>query len=337
MENKKVWVVRHGQKGHEEQTALDNNAVSIDWFCDINFSGVANKEDVGKEINKHSPEWWNTEKKGTKISIVGQVRNWILEVQQGDIVVVPLKTKDSTQLAVGRIAGKYEFTDKYGFEDSKKKRGCYPVEWLRKDVQRKDLGKDLQASLNVGSTIYQISRNNATERFETIIKTGKDSAQGTNMQNEEQDTFTPESADQEILNQIYKRFDGHEVSRLVEHILKAEGYTTLCSSPGPDGGVDVLAGKGLLGFENPKICVQVKRTGGPQGVDELRKLQGTMQSFHAEYGLFVSLSGFNKPALKEARNLYFKIRLWDGDEFIKHLYNNYDNLPKDIQDQLPPI
>ena len=335
MENKqKVWVVRHGQDGHEEQTALDKNAVSINWFCRVNFSDITNIEELKKKMN--TDEWWDTVNKYRKINVTGQVRRWILEVQQGDIVLLPLKTTDNKHIAVGRITGKYEFTDKYGFGASKEKRGCYPVEWLRKDVRREDLGKDLVASLG-RQTIVQVQRNNAVERFEAVIETGKDPMQGTNIQNEEQDISTPDTMDQEIIDQIYQRFDGHELCRLVEHILKAEGYTTLCSPPGADGGVDILAGKGLLGFENPKICVQVKRTQDPQGVDELRKLQGTMQSFHAEYGLFVSLGGFKQPALKEARNLYFKIRLWDGDEFIEHLYNNYDKLPPEIQSELPSI
>ena len=45
--------------------------------------------------------------------------------------------------------------------------------------------------------------------------------------------------------------------------LSAEGYITEFSAPGPDGGVDILAGGGTLGFQEPRLCVQVKSSQSP--------------------------------------------------------------------------
>lgn len=341
-QNTKVWVVRHGRQGHEEQTALDKNAISIDWLSSVDFSKVKNREDFKKTVEDAMRDdvGWNQQNKYTQMGAIGQVRNWILEVQQGDIVVLPLKTTGKKNIAVGRVTGKYEFTDKYQFENKKKKRGCYPVEWLQKDVSRENLGKDILASLGAMLTLFQIRHNNIVERFEEIMKTGKDPMQGTETQDKEyaqgvEETPSMSATEQGAIQQIYQQFDGHEFAQLVEEVLQAEGYTTLCSPPGPDGGVDILAGSGTLGFDNPKICVQVKRTQDAMGVDELRKLQGTMQSFGADYGLYVSLGGFKSTTRKEAQSLYFKIRLWDGHEFIKHLYKNYDSLSRETQNQIP--
>ena len=79
---------------------------------------------------------------------------------------------------------------------------------------------------------------------------------------------------------------------------------------GPDGGVDILAGKGPLGFDSPRICVQVKSGHQVSGVNVLRELQGVMQTFKADHGPLVSWGGFARPAEQEARAMHFNIRLW---------------------------
>ena len=45
------------------------------------------------------------------------------------------------------------------------------------------------------------------------------------------------------------RFKGHGLSRIVGAILHAEGFSIRVSPEGPDGGVDIVAGTGALGFE----------------------------------------------------------------------------------------
>src|SRR5439155_10875754 len=62
----------------------------------------------------------------------------------------------------------------------------------------------------------------------------------------------------QIATLIGRKFRGHEMARLVDAVLKAQGYTTFVSPPGPDKGVDILAAPGPLGFGKPRICIQVK-------------------------------------------------------------------------------
>ena len=64
----------------------------------------------------------------------------------------------------------------------------------------------------------------------------------------------------EIVGYLRSQFTGHNLARLVEAILEAEGFITRRSTPGPDGGADILAGRGPLGLDEPTICVQVKAT-----------------------------------------------------------------------------
>jgi hypothetical protein len=52
---------------------------------------------------------------------------------------------------------------------------------------------------------------------------------------------------------IMRRFAGHDMTRLVEAVLTADGYLTERADPGADGGVDILAGRGELGFGSRRL------------------------------------------------------------------------------------
>jgi len=121
----------------------------------------------------------------------------------------------------------------------------------------------------------------------------------------------------------------------VDSILKAEGYVTKPSTPGPDGGVDVLAGRGTLGFEGPKLCVQVKSSASAADVTILRSPQGTMTNFKSDQGLLVSWGGFNKAVESEARLSFFSVRLWDAKDLVEAVPRKYNRLPEELQSELP--
>jgi restriction system protein len=63
---------------------------------------------------------------------------------------------------------------------------------------------------------------------------------------------------------IGQKFKGHELTRLVDEILSAQGYQTVASPEGAEGGVDIVAGAGPMGFDAPRLCVQVKSSDSPQ-------------------------------------------------------------------------
>jgi restriction system protein len=119
----------------------------------------------------------------------------------------------------------------------------------------------------------------------------------------------------------------------VAAVLSARGLATSESTPGPDRGVDILAGSGPLGLDAPHLAVQVKK--GTAGVDEFRALRGVMEAFRAQQGLLVAWGGFKGSVREEARHAHFSTRLWDADDFLDELFAVYDQLPGDLRSDLP--
>ena len=137
------------------------------------------------------------------------------------------------------------------------------------------------------------------------------------------------------MKHIGTKFKGHDLARLVDAILHAQGYVTKKSPPGPDGGVDILASAGSLGFDKPRVCVQVKSSSSPVDVKILRELQGVMQKVRAEQGLLVSWGGFNNPCIQEARDAFFSIRLWDQGDLLGAVFQYYERFDDELRAELP--
>ena len=189
-------------------------------------------------------------------------------------------------------------------------------------------------------TVCRIKRNNAEHRIEALLA-GKPAAEHKepDVPSDEGDEAAPVdfgrlSRDQ-ISKRIAERFHGHDLARLVGEILRADGFVASVSPAGPDGGVDILAGQGSMGFDEAMLAVQVKS--GSQVVDAptLRELQGVMTNFGATRGLLVSWGGFTQAARRDARRLFFQIRLWDSDALVDKITEVYERLPGDVQAELP--
>ena len=138
-----------------------------------------------------------------------------------------------------------------------------------------------------------------------------------------------------IAKYIFRNFKGYKMEVLIEEILKAKGFTVYHSKQGADGGKDLLAAGGEMGFGSPKICVQVKTQDTPVDRPTLDQLGGVMNTVRAEYGLLVSWNGFKDSVAREEGNQFFKIRLWDSTDVINELFENYEKLSPEIKAEIP--
>jgi restriction system protein len=322
-----LWMVRAGRNGEQEEGALEHGVATIGWNELPDLSSIRSRDELKAPYEEHNP----AETKMQVANAVGQVWAFISRIQPDDLVVLPLKTRSA--LAIGRVTGPYEYRQ----DLSPIIHHVRPVEWIRTDLPRTafEQDQDLLYSLGAIMTVCQIQRNDAELRVPAIFSGERIPwpAGGEGEVSEEPDV--EQVARDQILGHISTHFKGHALARLVDAVLQAQGYVTKVSDPGPDGGVDILAGAGPMGFDQPRLCVQVKSSESPADVNVLRSLQGTMGNFGAQQGLLVSWGGFTRPTLDEARHAFFAVRLWDSDGLINAVLRNYDGLPDKLQADLP--
>lgn len=330
----KLWMVRGGQHGEQEAVSLENGLACIGYYDIPDLSVARTKEATFDLVRATFPDW-SDPRVG---NVGGQLFAFAHRMEKGDLVAMPLKSQP--QIALGVVDGPYAYRNDLGEIHHTRK-----VKWVRLDVPRSAFNQDLLASLGAFMTVCQIRRNNAVERVAAILE-GKPDPGAPIVEDAEEiaDAGTPVDSDlidveqvarDQVRAHIEANFKTHDLSRLVEAVLQAEGYVTHLSPPGPDGGVDILARHGSLGFSGPKLCVQVKSSISPADVTIFRALQGTMTTFKADEGLLECWGGFNRVVQQEARLSFFSVRLWDADDLIAAIERNYDRLPTEIQSELP--
>ena len=329
-----IWLVRAGSHGEYEQKFIQENRVYVTWDAlDVNLAKLADRSALVAAMTKRYPD---TKPKAIS-NWVSQVWPFAQEIKKGDLVVLPLKSQPAIQ--VGEITGDYHFEsagpDPYFH--------WRPVKWIAEAVPRTNFGQDLLYSFGAFKTICRVQRNNAEQRIaamrangwkpETIAAATKATSPVTADAGE--DTNLEELAQDQIAQLIAARFKGHGLTRLVEAILKAQGYTTYRSPEGADGGADILAGAGPLGFGAPRLCVEVKSESSPIDRPTVDKLLGAVSKFGADEGLFVSWSGFKSKVQKELAASFFRVRLWTQKELLEQLFAHYDHLDEELKAELP--
>lgn len=329
-----IWVVRAGSHGEYELKFIQENRVYVTWEgLDVNVGELSDRQGLVDVMTGRYPD----AKAKTISNWVSQVWRFAHEIQQGDLVILPLKSQRAIQ--VGEITGDYQF-DPAGPNPFYHYR---TVSWIAEAIPRAHFGQDLLNSFGAFLTICRVTRNNAETRLATMRKndwkaetiTAVTKKATTAEDDTTEDINLEEAAGDQIAQLISARFKGHNLTRLVEAILQTQGYTTYRSPEGADGGADVLAGAGPLGFGNPRLCVEVKSEDSPIDRPTVDKLLGAVTKFGAEEGLFVSWGGFKTNVRKELAASFFRVRLWSQKELLEALFANYDKLDEDLKAELP--
>ena len=330
-----VWKVGAGSHGEYAQKFINDGRVYVTWDgLDVNVAKLPNRAALVKAMTDRYPDM---KLKGI-LNWASQVWPFAHGMKKGDLVVLPLKSQRTIQ--IGELTGDYHFEpvgpDPYFH--------WRPVKWLPNPVPRDHFGQDLLYSFGAFMTICRVQRNNAEERLaamrsngwkaESLAGASKTTSTDTELVAGEDSDFE-ELAHDEIVQLINARFKGHNLTRLVNAILVAQGYTTYLSPPGSDGGADILAGAGLLGFGRPRLCVEVKSQDTPVDRPTVDKLLGAMTKFGADEGLLVAWNGFKNGVHKDMAPSYFKVRLWTKQDVLENLFQYYEKLDVDIRSELP--
>lgn len=329
-----VWLIRLGKYGESEARALQDGQLATGWELSRELEACASKDDILAYLEPHYP----SQKQGTLQNWAVQLNQLKHQVKLGDLVVVPLKT--TKDIAIGKVTSDFFMVD-----------GKHPgrtVTWLVTDLPRQAVKQDLLFSLGASQTVCRVSRNNAADRFAELARSRRDpgpslarlvQSQGRPDEEDGSDEAEvqldlAEIARQQIEEHISANFAGHEFTHLIADILEAQGYRTEVSPPGTDRGIDIVAGKGALGFDSPRLVVQVKSGDIVGDQPTLQSLIGSVQDAHADQGLLVCWSGFKTTVRSRINELYFRIRLWGRDEVLDELFDVYDDLSDEMKAKL---
>lgn len=328
-----LWKVKAGQHGEHEAHFFEDGRIYLTWdeLMSTDLSTCKDREAVRQVLRSKYAD-----------ATAGRVNNWAAQIYQfistmnkDDYVVVP---RSNRTVAVGIIQSDYQY-------DAKAKapyKHYRTIKWIQEGLPRTHFGQDLLYSFGAFNTICQIQKNNAEVRVKEIVTKGKpgkatvaiesgDSVDDDNLPA----TNIEELAQDQLATFIIRKFKGHGLERLVEAILKAQGYTTYHSPKGADGGKDILAASGNLGFGEQRICVQVKSSDAPVDSPTLNQLIGTMQNVQATHGLVVAWGGFKQSLESERARQFFKVRFWDQNNLIEQIQQHYDKLDDEIKAELP--
>ncbi len=333
-----AWVIRSGRYGERDDWAIANGYSGGGWKELPDLSPCTTRESVEKVI----AQTYGTDSPGLVASYVGQT--WALRhrIVPGDLLVLPMKT--TRELAIGRVTSGYQYL--VGQDDP----GCrhvVAVDWQAR-VPRTVVKQDLLYTLGSAISIFSPSRNNAVARLEHLLIHGVDpgsvpvspphgprpSPQADSaVDDPESKPNVAEVAADQISARIGEEFAGHAFAHLVAELLRAEGFEVEEAPPGADGGIDITAGRGLLGLESPKLIVQVKT--GQIAVEVVAQLNGLVSTHGADYGLLATWTGLSKPARDAVKHQRFRVKVWDASDIVAALQRNYDRLPQDIQARIP--
>ena len=337
----RAWLVRGSKDEYFDSWMLDQGYTGIGFKEFPSLDQATDLPSMKQLVAAMMPD----EKDGTIGNYAAQLNAFTNKITVGDIVVLPLKREGL--LAFGTVTGSYEYLpESDGLKHVRK------VIWNRRDISRTAIKQDLLFSLGAFSTVCELKRNDAAYRLGRL-RAGAELDPG-----ERPDTpLVMPKTDSEVLDsdeaiasdgqdiirysrdrilaRIRERYSGHALQDLIAAILSAEGMTCKVQPKGADGGVDIVAGSGVLGISSPTIIVQVKSQDSRVGSEVLDQLGGVVGQHQADHGLLVALGGPTAQAKAKVDAQRLKVAVWDAEEVLDRLLEHYDVMPDEVKRAIP--
>ena len=328
-----IWVVRAGRGGIHAQRFVEKRIAAIDW--DVGeLSATTPDEEVKNRIKDQHPGV----KPGSSLSGANQVIRFFKEIAIGDSVAT--YAADNRLYHIGIIQSEAKRSPIPAADGAEQAEYEYArdVEWLYQ-VPRDRLTAGTRNSLSGLMTLFRLSTEASKELRSHCLEYGavETVANTRVMSLDEPDSGEilkdySVKAEQFVEDQIAK-LGWEQVQDLVAGILRAMGYKTRVSQPGPDRGVDVSASPDGLGLVEPRIFVEVKHRKGPTGVAEVRSFLGGRKA--GDRCLYVSTGGFSQQAHYEAERASIPLTLINMPYLRELLLNHYENLDSGTRALVP--
>lgn len=330
-----MWMVR-GDSGRLYEDFLERKIAALGWWELLEARPGMPREELARIYSAKRPEF----RKGTIWSGAAQVWRFINEVQIGDHVVT--YNPSTRRYLVGTIKGPSAPSPETSKDGMSVLR---PVEW-HGEIDRDLLTAKAKNSLGSSMTFFRVPDSSATEvlaaqrgmvdaptptRPPQLVQPGEDAE---DEPDDEQNLFEDtEARALEFLKDRISRLDWSQMQDLIAGILRAMGYKTRIAKPGADRGADIVASPDGLGFENPRIVVEVKHRSGQMGSKEVRSFLGGRHK--DDRGLYVSTGGFTKDARYEGDRAGIPVTLWGLDDVVRTLIEYYEQLDNETRQLVP--
>lgn len=337
----RAWLVRGSTDVRFDRWMLENNYTAVGYKEIPRLDQASDLRSMRSLVAEHMPG----EKEGAINNYAAQLNAFANKISRGDIIILPLKKEGL--LAFGTLVGGYEYlANSDGLKHVRK------VVWNRNDVSRSSIKQDLLYSLGAFSTVCEIKRNDAAYRLDKIrsgaaIDPGARADEPLTLATVDTEVLDSEEAiasdghdiirysRDRILARIREEYTGHSLQDLIAAILDAEGMTCKVQPKGADGGVDIIAGSGVLGISSPTIIVQVKSQDSRVGAQVLDQLGGVVGQHQADHGLLVAMGGLTAQARAKVNAQQLKVAVWDAEEVLDRLLAHYEVMAEDVKRTIP--
>ena len=324
MKSQRFWVVRVPKGDEVIKTIKNKGIVAVGFRIEKSIAHVIDREKIKELYRSARPD--ATE---PRVAVAaGQLYRIAQVIKDGDWILTP--NRSTRTILYGRVKGDYVFLkDAIGSGYSHARE----VEWLG-EFSRDQMSVPLRNSIGGISTVLNMDKH-GTELLRLMNQKSSGDELSEDVEGEGEGlSFYDETKAQadELISDLLNKIDPYDFQELVAGLLQAMGYRTRVSEKGPDEGIDIVAHPDVLGFERPRIKVQVKHRQSSAGGPDIRNLAGTLSE--GERGLFVSTGGFTKQALSEAKGKP-NLTLLDSDEFVDLLTEYYDKLDSDYRSFVP--
>lgn len=329
-------MVRAGSSAEYADVFLQKGVALIGYDIGLDPAQVRSRDDVFAAWRAAKPSWTL----GRVRNVVGQFYRFAKEMRIGDRVL----TYDGNRRLyyLGTIASDVQVVPR----DEEGMRYARKVSWATQ-VPRDRLTAATRNTLGSTLTIFVVRGDALVDLDAHAVPVGSDEGSEEDLlvpppdaepgaeEDEERDLLADmiERAEQFLEDRIV-RLDPEALVRLVAGILRAMGYRTRVSEPGPDRGVDIFASPDGLGLEEPRIFVEVKhRPGTAMGSPYIRSFLGARRP--GDRCLYVSTGGFSKDALYEADRSNIPIQLINLPRLRELLLDYYEELDDETRAMLP--
>ena len=322
------WMVRAGESGYLISYFENGNCVAIGWNDLGDLTNVSDRD----ELMELMQSTYTDSSKAQIANFVGQMQRFRFEINVGDTVVSC--NPNERYYLVGEVTGQY----KYIPERVPDYHNIIPVKWLGK-IPRDDFSVESRNSLGSALSCFSLG-DHVLEEINNLLKGEKPTEAKAEIADEETELDflrkdIIERANEFIKDKILK-LSWEEMQDLVAGILRAIGYKTKISAPGPDRGKDIIASPDGLGIQQPRIKAQVKHRPATRiEVGDIRGFIGALRQH--EIGLFVSTGDFTRESHYEAERSQTPVTLINLDDLVNIYIQYYDKLDAETRTLVPLI